>query len=246
MRDFLPIELKNVSMQFGNNTVHRDITFGIAQGEVVTLIGPSGTGKTVLLKLMIGLLFPTSGTVSVFGIDMEQADEEQLLEIRSNIGMLFQGAALFDSLTVYENIAYPLRAAKRFSEAEIKDIVKHNLELINLPNIGEKYPPEISGGQKKRVGLARALAISPKVVLFDEPTTGLDPTSVRMIDEEILKLRDEFGITSVVVTHDIESAKRISDRWILLNNGSVVADGPVAEVQNNKEVHSFISGQWRE
>ena len=159
--------------------------------------------------------------------------------------MLFQGAALFDSLTVFDNIAYPLRERGSQDESEIKKIVHESLEIVDLPGIGHKKPAELSGGQKKRIGLARALASSPEVVLFDEPTTGLDPTATRLINELIIKLRDEFGMTCIVVTHDIESAKQISDRWLLVNNGIIAADGPVQEVmRENTDIQEFITGNW--
>lgn len=242
-----PISLEHVGMRFGNYAVHNDISFNIGRGEVVTILGPSGTGKTVLLKLMIGLLYATSGKVSTFGIDLANASEEELLSIRMRVGMLFQGAALFDSLSVYDNIAYSLHELKKHSEDEIAEIVREKLKIINLPGIEQKFPSQLSGGQKKRVGLARALASSPEVMLFDEPTTGLDPTSARLIDELILQLKHEFGITSVVITHDIASAARISDEWILINRGVVAAQGAVKELsQQNQDVQRFIKGEWNE
>ncbi|MCO6430032.1 MAG: ATP-binding cassette domain-containing protein [Deltaproteobacteria bacterium] len=232
-------------MQFGTTSVHKDITFTINQGEVVTLLGPSGTGKTVILKLIIGLLFPTSGKIFVFNKPLHGMNERELIQLRSHIGMLFQGAALFDSLTIFENVAYSLRERGRYGETQITDIVRETLSIVGLPGIEGKLPPALSGGQKKRVGLARALASSPKVMLFDEPTTGLDPSATRMIGDLIIKLRDQFNITSIVVTHDIETAKRISDRWILINEGSVLAEGAVSELaSSNNQVIEFISGEW--
>lgn len=239
------ISLQNVGMQFGTTSVHKDITFTINQGEVVTLLGPSGTGKTVILKLIIGLLFPTSGKIFVFNKPLHGMNERELIQLRSHIGMLFQGAALFDSLTIFENVAYSLRERGRYGETQITDIVRETLSIVGLPGIEGKLPPALSGGQKKRVGLARALASSPKVMLFDEPTTGLDPSATRMIGDLIIKLRDQFNITSIVVTHDIETAKRISDRWILINEGSVLAEGAVSELaSSNNQVIEFISGEW--
>ncbi len=247
MNDAAIIELDNVSIQFGKHLVHKDISFSIKQSEIVTILGPSGTGKTVILKLIIALLYPSSGTVNVFNTDISTLDDAGLLKIRSQIGMLFQGAALFDSLTVYENIAYPLREKGITEESEIDHIVKDRLSLVGLPEVENKSPPALSGGQKKRVGLARALANSPKVMLFDEPTTGLDPTATRLIGDLILKLKKEYGITSIVVTHDIDTAKRISDRLILLNDGHVIADGITTNlVENNKQVVEFIQGHWQD
>lgn len=239
------VQLEHAEVRFGKTQVHRDISFSINAGEVVTILGPSGSGKTVLLKLMIGLLQPSAGRVTVLGQNLAELDEAELRHIRRQLGMLFQGAALFDSLSVFENIAYSLREFGDHTEDEIKATVEEKLSLIGLPQIAQKFPPQLSGGQKKRVGLARALASSPCIVLFDEPTTGLDPTAIRRIDDLIIQLRDEFKITSIVVTHDIESARRISDRWILLNKGVVLAQGPVEELaRDNKDVRRFIEGAW--
>lgn len=241
------IELEHVGMKFGSFVVHRDVSLDAKAGEVVTILGPSGTGKTVILKLIIGLLKPTSGTVTVMGKQVSALDEAEIRPLRRKIGMLFQGAALFDSLTVFENIAYSLREFGEHDEAHIAAIVSEKLEIVGLPEIQAKYPPELSGGQKKRVGLARALASAPEILLFDEPTTGLDPTAVRMIDDLILRLKRDYGICSVVVTHDIPSARRISDRWVLLNKGAVVVEGAVHELtESNDDVQRFISGRWNE
>ena len=240
------ITFDHVAVSFGKTTVHRDINFTIAPGEVVTILGPSGSGKTMILKMLIGLLRPTSGSVVVMNHPMHTLDGAELEEARHNIGMLFQGAALFDSLSVFENVAYSLREERRWSEAEIADRVAETLNIVGLPGIEQKFPTQLSGGQKKRVGLARALARSPKIMLFDEPTTGLDPTATRLIDELIMKLRADFGMTSVVVTHDIRSAQRVSDRWLLINEGRVAANGRSAELlDNNKLVIDFTSGHWR-
>lgn len=241
------ISFSNVGLKFGSQTVHRQITFDIHGSEILTIIGPSGTGKTVLLKMIIGLLEPTSGLVTVFGEPVPLSDEEKLLKLRRSVGMLFQGAALFDSLNVFENIAYGLRESGQNDQQELEKIVKTQLALVNLTGIEHKYPGQLSGGQRKRVGLARALASKPKIMLFDEPTTGLDPTSVRLIDDLMIELRERFKITSVVVTHDMESAKRISDRWVLLNNGSVVSSGSVNELlAKDENVKAFAEGRWHE
>ena len=228
------IEFKHVGMRFGSLSVHRNLNFQIFRGETVTLLGPSGVGKTLILKMIAGLLRPTAGQVIVMGRDLDDLDEEQLRGVRAHIGMVFQGAALFDSLSVFENIAYPLRERGEKSEARIRSIVQERLEVIGLPGIENKFPAELSGGQKKRVGLARALASAPEIVLYDEPTTGLDPTAIRLIDELI------------AVTHDIESAKRISKRWLLINSGEVAADGQAKQIAaGNQDVIDFISGNWR-
>lgn len=241
------IRFDHVAMTFDHVAVHKDITFSISPGEVVTLLGPSGAGKTVILKLCVGLLRPTAGIIEVCGTRLNDLREEDFEDVRRRIGVLFQGAALFDSLTVKENIAYSLRERGERSEETISTIVREKLEIVALPGIEEKSPSELSGGQKKRVGLARALASAPSVVLFDEPTTGLDPTAIRLIDEQILRLKRDFRITSIVVTHDIESAKRVSDRWLLVNDGHIIADGKVQElIESDRHVRDFISGNWRE
>jgi phospholipid/cholesterol/gamma-HCH transport system ATP-binding protein len=247
MDDNIAVELRNVAVKFGSTVVHRDISFTVNEGQSVTLLGPSGTGKTVLLKLMMGLMQPTSGQVIVLGQEIGSLNQTQLRDLRKNVGMLFQGAALFDSLSVYENIAYPLRERGECSEARISNTVEETLSIVGLPELGQRFPSQLSGGQKKRVGLARALASSPRVVLFDEPTTGLDPTATRLIDDLIIKLKSQFGITCISVTHDIASAKRVSDRWILLNKGVVAADGPVENVlHESKAVLDFTSGNWKD
>jgi phospholipid/cholesterol/gamma-HCH transport system ATP-binding protein len=241
------VMLENIGMQFGHNVVHHNINLHVDQGEVVTILGPSGTGKTLILKMIVGLLRPTKGKVWVFDQELCAMTESDLRQMRRNVGMLFQGAALFDSLSVFENVAYPLREFRGHSESQIREIVEERLRVVGLPGISTKYPPQLSGGQKKRVGLARALASSPRVVLFDEPTTGLDPTAIRMIDDLILAVKKDFGITCVVVTHDIESAKRISDRWILVSDGVVVVEGPSRELaESHPEVKRFISGNWKD
>jgi phospholipid/cholesterol/gamma-HCH transport system ATP-binding protein len=237
------ITFDHVGMSFGTNAVHKDISFEVTAGEALTILGPSGTGKTVIFKLIMGFLFPTSGTVNVLGIDTNTATEDQLVDLRKQVGILFQGAALFDSLDVYENIAYPLRERGEKNEDVIRDVVKQRLQIVDLAGQERKFPSQLSGGQKKRIGLARALATEPKVMLFDEPTTGLDPTAVRLIDDLIIRLREELQITSLVVTHDIPSAQRISTRWMLIRNGYKIADGePTVLAQENPEVQRFITG----
>ncbi|MFO0416793.1 MAG: ABC transporter ATP-binding protein [Pseudomonadota bacterium] len=241
------VEFNDVRTAFGTNQVHKGLNFTLRPGEVTTLLGPSGAGKTIILKLIMGLLWAQSGTVRVLGRDMSEISEAELRQLRVNIGMLFQGAALFDSLNVFENIAYGLRERGERDEDKISSIVKGRLEMVGLPGIEAKFPTQLSGGQKKRVGLARALASSPSVMLYDEPTTGLDPTSTRKIDDLIVKFAKESGITSLVVTHDIQSARRISDRWMLLSKGVISADGPAATLaEENQLVADFVSGSWKD
>lgn len=239
------LTFEQVGVSFGKTIIHRDISFKVNPQEVVTLLGPSGTGKTVLLKLLIGLLRPTSGVVLVEGKDLSRLNHDEMRLMRKEVGMLFQGAALFDSLSVYENIAFPLREYGERDEAIIRQNVEEKLGLVGLSGFAERFPAQLSGGQRKRVGLARALASSPRVVLFDEPTTGLDPSSRNRIDDLIIRLRDELGITSIVVTHDMESARRISDRVILIAQGSVVVDAPAQEAWEHIEpVRRFAAGEW--
>jgi phospholipid/cholesterol/gamma-HCH transport system ATP-binding protein len=241
------VEFVDVHTAFGANHVHRGLNFALRPGEVTTLLGPSGAGKTIILKLIMGLTWAQRGTVKVLGQAMDTITDQGLRELRVNLGMLFQGAALFDSFTVFENIAYGLRERGEKNEGLIADIVADRLKMVNLSGIEKKYPPQLSGGQKKRVGLARALASSPKVMLYDEPTTGLDPTSTRKIDDLIVQFAKEAGITSLVVTHDIQSARRVSDRWMLLSKGVICADGPVAQIaEQNELVADFVSGSWKD
>ena len=241
------VEFTNVHTRFGANHVHRGLNFALAPGEVTTLLGPSGAGKTIILKLIIGLVRQAEGSVRVTGQEVADLEGPALTALRVNTGMLFQGAALFDSLTVFENIAYGLRERGEKDEDKLEHIVKERLRMVGLPGIESKLPSQLSGGQRKRIGLARALATSPKIMLYDEPTTGLDPTSTRMIDDLIIAFAREQKITSLVVTHDIQSARRVSDRWMLLSKGVIAADGPVAEVsENNQLVRDFVSGSWKE
>jgi phospholipid/cholesterol/gamma-HCH transport system ATP-binding protein len=234
-------------MSFGSTVVLRGINFSLAPGEVTTLLGPSGSGKTIILKLIIGLLSPSAGTVRVMGQDLKSLSEEELRKTRGYIGMLFQSAALFDSLTVFENIVYGLRERGEKDEKKLADVVASKLDMVGLSGIESKLPSQLSGGQRKRIGLARALATSPKIMLYDEPTTGLDPTSTRKIDDMILNFAKEQGITSLVVTHDIASARRVSDRWMLIKSGVIAADGPAATIsEQNPLVNDFVTGRWKE
>lgn len=241
------VQFVDVHTSFGSNHVHRGLNFSLHPGEVTTLLGPSGAGKTIILKLIMGLTWAQRGAVKVMQQDVQQLSESELSALRVNIGMLFQGAALFDSLTVFENIAYGLRERGERNEDVIASVVTSRLEMVGLPGIEQKLPSQLSGGQKKRVGLARALASSPKIMLYDEPTTGLDPTSTRKIDDLIVKFAKESGITSLVVTHDIQSARRVSDRWMLLSKGVIAADGPANRLADESPlVSDFVSGQWKD
>jgi len=210
----------------------------------VTIIGRSGGGKSVLLKHLIGLLTPDSGEVLIDGENIELMNERQLLKVRSKFGMLFQSAALFDSMTVAENVGFAFRRNKGMSPSEIRQRVAEALEVVELPGIENKKPSELSGGMRKRVGLARAIVYQPQIVLYDEPTTGLDPIVSDSIDKLILRVRDRFKVTSVVVTHDMRSARRVGQRILMLHNKKIYVSGTPDEIFNSEDpiVRQFIDG----
>jgi phospholipid/cholesterol/gamma-HCH transport system ATP-binding protein len=234
------IELRRVSIRFRYQAVLRDLNLTIRSGETVCIIGESGCGKTVMLKLMIGLLRPTEGTVLFDGQDIAILDGRALVAMRLRFGFLFQGAALFDSLSVVDNVAFGLREHKRYGEAQIRQIVAERLHEVGLPaEIESKKPAELSGGQRKRVGLARALAIGPEVMLYDEPTTGLDPIMSDVINELILQTQRTKRTTGVVVTHDMKTVAKVADRVVMLypldrldpNEPQILYDGPPSGLQ---------------
>ena len=238
------IEFKNVYKSFNGILVHNGINLSILEGEIISLLGGSGSGKSVLLKELIGLMKPDKGDILVLDNNVTQMNEEALIALREHIGMLFQGAALFDSLTVFENIAYPLREHLKLTEKEIQDRVADKLHLVGLSGIEKKMPDELSGGMKKRVGLARAIATEPKIILYDEPTTGLDPMTAQRINDLIIELQKKLGITTIVVTHDLHCVKTVSDRIAMLHEGKIVAVGTWEELvtSNIQVVQDFISG----
>lgn len=229
------IEIRNLKKSFDDNDVLRGIDITIHDGETVAIIGESGCGKSVLIKHIIGLLKPDSGTVKVDGIDITTAKEEVLYSLRRRIGFLFQGAALFDSMTVYENIVLGLWEAGERDEAKLRQIATEKLALVGLRNIEDSKPSSLSGGMKKRVGLARALAMQPKYMFYDEPTTGLDPVTSDQIDYLILSLTESFSTTSLIVTHDLFTVKRIAKRVIYLYNGLVFFDGTPKELMQSTD-----------
>ncbi|MCQ3925694.1 MAG: ABC transporter ATP-binding protein [Candidatus Jettenia sp.] len=238
------IEFKDVYKSFNGILVHNGINLSIVEGEIMSLLGGSGSGKSVLLKELIGLVIPDRGDIIVLGNTVTQMNEESLIELREHVGMLFQGAALFDSLTVFENIAYPLREHLKLTEKEIRERVAEKLYLVGLGGIENKMPNELSGGMRKRVGLARAIATDPNIILYDEPTTGLDPITAQRINELIIDLQKKLGITSVVVTHDLHCVKTVSNRIAMLYEGKIVAVGTWNELITSdiQVVRDFISG----
>ena len=238
------IEFKDVYKSFNGILVHNGINLSIIEGEIISLLGGSGSGKSVLLKELIGLMKPDKGDIILLNNNVTQMNEEALIALREHIGMLFQGAALFDSLTVFENIAYPLREHLKLTEKEIQKRVADKLHLVGLSGIEKKMPDELSGGMKKRVGLARAIATEPKIILYDEPTTGLDPMTAQRINDLIIELQKKLGITTIVVTHDLHCVKTVSDRIAMLHEGKIVAVGTWEELvtSNIQVVQDFISG----
>lgn len=231
---------------FGPKRIFEGLDLEIRRGETLTIIGGSGSGKSVMLKCLIGLLYPDRGHIWFEGGDVTTYGEKEIREVRKRVAMVFQGAALFDSLTVGENIAYPLREHLReLSEADITARVAKNLKMVNLPGIEQMRPSDLSGGMRKRVGLARAIAIEPEVILYDEPTTGLDPISTKVIDELIVSMKHQLGCTSIVVTHDMDSAFRVSDRMAMLAKRKIVASGTVEEMQasTNPDVRAFFDAR---
>lgn len=238
------IKLHNIYKSFGDKHILQGLNLEIHQGETFVILGPSGCGKSVSLKIITGLLQADCGKVEVFGQDVTKYNESQWSDVRKDFGFLFQNAALFDSLTVEENIAFTLKQSKQYSDDEIADIVDKNLNLIGLPGIQKKMPSELSGGMKKRVGLARAIALNPKIIFYDEPTTGLDPIRASGIDQLINKLKETLNITSVVITHDLKSAFTIADRVGLHFNGKISNISKPNEFKSseNPMVQQFLTG----
>ena len=239
------ISLQKLNIAFGEHVVIDDIDLEIRQGETLAILGPSGSGKSTILRTMIGLLEPTGGEVFIKGEHVNELDEDGWNSLRQKMGMVFQYSALFDFLTVGENVAFGLRQHTDKAEDEIQGIVDEMLELVGLPHAKEQYPAELSGGMKKRVGLARAIANRPEIVLYDEPTAGLDQIMSNNISRLIRKTQEQLQVTSVLVTHDMESAFYAADRIAMLYKGKIAALGTVAEIRNghNQIVDAFIRGK---
>jgi phospholipid/cholesterol/gamma-HCH transport system ATP-binding protein len=238
------IELRDVHKRFGKQVVLDGVNFDVREGETVALLGPSGTGKSVLLKHIIGLIKPDSGTIIVDEKDVVRLDRKELAELRSHIGYVFQNGALFDSMNVYENVRLGITDETLYrDEAYCRERVAECLRLVNLaPETADKFPAELSGGMRKRVGIARAIAGKPKYLLYDEPTSGLDPVNADVIDQLVTRLADGLGVTSVMVTHDVRGAFRVADRLALLTGGRIVQQGTQQEflASDNPVVREFL------
>ncbi len=222
--------VEGLSRQYGDFFALRDISMKIGAGQIVVIIGGSGAGKSTLLKILIGLDKPTAGKILVNGQDIVPLGDRQLSEVRKKFGMVFQYAALLDSLNVLENLAFPLREHTKLGTAEIRDRVREKLSILDLGDIEDRFPSQLSGGMRKRVGLARALMLEPEVILYDEPTSGLDPLSSRLVDDLIVETRDRFGVTSVVISHDMAGALKIADYLYILSHGEFAGKGTPAEI----------------
>jgi len=243
------LEARNLTKRFGEKLVLDNISLSIEKGKTTVVIGPSGCGKTVLIKHFIVLIRPSEGEVLFKGRRVDNLSEHELEDVRTHFGYLFQEGALFDSMTVAENILFPIQQHHRVrSSREIDELVKAKLAMVGLDGFQNYYPASLSGGQRKRVALARAIALNPEVILYDEPTTGLDPIRSDIINELILKLERELGVTTVVVTHDMKSAYKVADRIIMLHNGKIIADGDADYIRNHPHpvVQQFINGQVSE
>lgn len=239
------IKVRKLKIAFGEKVVLNEIDFDIYEGETLAVIGPSGTGKSTVMKVLTGLLRPTSGSVVIGGQETSAYSEDEWDKLRTHMGVVFQYSALFDFLSVGENVAFGLRRHTNLSDEEITKKVRELLELVGLPGTENMLPSELSGGMKKRVGLARALAMQPKIVFYDEPTSGLDPVMTMTISRLIRKTQQQLGVTSLLVTHDMESVFYTADRIAMLHEGKIVATGTVEEIKNssNPVVQAFINGQ---
>jgi phospholipid/cholesterol/gamma-HCH transport system ATP-binding protein len=239
-----PIVIEDLRKSFGEQNVLNGINLVVNRGETLAVLGRSGTGKSVLLKLIVGLQKPDTGSIHVLGQDIAKLDGDRLNEIRKKIGFLFQSAALYDSLTMEENVAFPLARHTRMPEVERKSRARELLSAVGMESGLEKLPSEISGGMQKRVGLARALALDPEILLFDEPTAGLDPMTAAEIGKLIVEQQKKRNITSVVVTHEIHSAKIFADRFVLMNEGKILADGAFDDLRKSR--NTFVAEFLRE
>lgn len=240
------IRLENVNKTFGDQRVLKDYCLDVAPAQTLVIMGPSGCGKSVTLKHIVGLLKPDSGRILFDGAPIEHLSEPELAPVRLQVGLLFQMSALFDSMTVFENIEFPLLEHTKLSAEERAEKIRRALETVDIVGAEAKLPSQLSGGQKKRVALARAIVLNPRVVLYDEPTTGLDPVRSDGINELIIKLRREMGVTNIVVTHDLVSARKVADRVVMMLEGKIVATGTFDEVASSPDerVQHFLAGKY--
>lgn len=229
------IQIENLCKSFDGKPVLKDVSLEIQEGETLAIIGRSGSGKSVLMKHIIGLMQPTTGRVFVDGTDINQISYKELRTIRRQFGVLFQGGALFDSLNAFDNVAFPLRTFTRMSEADIQKQVQSCLDMVHLPEVGEKKPSELSGGMQKRVALARAISLTPRYIIYDEPTSGLDPETSNTIDELISDLSEHMNATSIVVTHDMHSVLSIADRAAFIHEGRMHWVGTIDELHRSDD-----------
>lgn len=239
------IEFRNVSKKFGSKVILQGVSFKVYQGDTFCIIGGSGTGKSVTLKILLGLIPVDEGEVLFAGQPISEMDEQELNKFRVNFGMVFQGSALFDSMSVFDNVAYPLVESNEYEDDEIEKIVHEKLDVVGLKDAADLFPADISGGMKKRIGLARAIAANPQVILYDEPTAGLDPANVNRIDKLIRHLQSKYKVTSVLVTHNMESVYRVASRVALLYDQKMAFMGSLEEFKNtsNSLVKKFVQGE---
>lgn len=237
------IEIKDIKKRFGEKEVLRGVNLNIIDGTTLVIIGRSGCGKSVMLKHIIGLLQPDEGTITIDGQQITGMNKKEMYKVRKDFGFLFQGAALFDSMNVEQNVGLALKENYNMTEAEIADVVAEKLELVGLPNIQKMKPSDLSGGMKKRVSLARSLATNPKYILYDEPTTGLDPVMSDQIDELIKDLSNKLKVTSIVVTHDIYSVYDVADFVAMMHEGKIYFEGTPQELQNSQDrlIRDFLN-----
>ncbi|HLA58112.1 MAG TPA: ATP-binding cassette domain-containing protein [Puia sp.] len=238
------VRIKGLGKSFKEKLILKDINLDIQKAENVVVLGKSGSGKSTIIKCMIGLMEPDEGEICIFGQDMALIDYDELNRFRTRIGFLFQSGALYDSMTVYENLAFPLRHHKKeMGKDKLDELIHEVLENVGLPEAGDMMPAELSGGMSKRIGLARTLILKPEIMLYDEPTTGLDTATAKEISQLILDLQRKYKISSLIITHDIACAKMVADRVVMLKEGVIIAEGSYDEMENNSDewIKSFFS-----
>ncbi|MCQ6961288.1 ABC transporter ATP-binding protein [Mucilaginibacter aquariorum] len=244
LKNEVVVDIDHISKSFGNNEVLKDISLKLKRGENVVILGKSGQGKSVTIQCIVGLLIPDKGIVKVFGDDVGEMDADELKELRTKVGFLFQGGALYDSMTVRDNLEFPLtRVLKLTDQAEIDKRIEDVLDGVGLLDAIDKMPSDLSGGMRKRAGLARTMIVRPEIMLYDEPTTGLDPITSREISELILEMQKKHKTSSIIITHDMECAKITADRVVIMNEGTYIAEGSFDELKNSEDtlVRSFFN-----